>query len=272
MVVTLAEDPCFLCRKYTAYYTKEEQQVYKQFAPYSLICKLCFPSVKLFIENGSSHQEQRKQCLFGLTNYFGVLDRDSAFNLFKGNRSATGGRFFVWERQIPHPVRMDQLVMIVAVTFTQTNEFMRLPQSYILDKHTTYIVRCPDSAYYSAHGTYWFSGKQHEEFECLLERKKLKFAGNTLQKALDEVHLSHGLMDHNNISAECLCEPVSKYIPPLRAPIKRGGVKSLHRYNPWSLKQLAAFSIRNFYFHSHPKMFHTLPKKITDQIVTSVQV
>jgi len=274
-----AEEWCTICKKYSASYSKEEFIFLRQFASYSFptfICKECYPTLKSFIVQGS-HQEQRK-FLFKLTNYFGVLDYQTALAILRTNAETnSGGGFFVWEIQLPHPARMDQMVLIVAVTYTfrgrdRSNVLLKFDSGVsdrILDKYTTYIVQGPDGRYYCGYGSEWFVGS----FQQLVEFDEWKtytlvYFGNTLQDALREVHYRHDFLEHINGRCFCLAKPISKY---LVIPLPSCRFANPPRYEPWSLQSLAAFKIRNYYFHFQPDLFPGMPGKMKHQIVSSPQ-
>jgi len=238
---------CVHCRQYlTRYYTVRELEFFRQFASRSfplLTCVDCYSAVGL-ISTRARAQKDRETHLLNRINYFGVLDVTTAQDIFvsyvarKNNVHAAG--IFMWEFQIPHPIRLDQRNLIVAVTHILGGVQYRrsIPSDARgFDKYTTYIVCGPDGTYYVAYGIQKFQGAWTDDFKTLCHRG-LVSAGKSLPEALASIERTHTHFEHR----ECNCEPISKYA------VLESKTKST-KFTPWSLQHMTAFYIRNQSFN-----------------------
>jgi len=267
-------DWCAHCKQLaTVYYSKDELCFFKQLVSRAfplLACVDCYFSVDIIV-NQKSIQRDREKCLLNRPNYFGVLDATSAQEIFQTNVFKVPG-IFLWEYQIPHPIRLDQRVLIVGVTYTLPTIPHNRPKPTRslggFDKYTSYLVRGPDGSYYIAYGLAQFSGNWNQDFKTL-RRNWIPLPSKSLKSALGHLNIRHAFRDHRSSGGYvCRCTSISKYsvlgtrenfIHPRDIAVKQLQKQHQDRlFNPWSLQHLAAFYVRNHGFNNPYRMYQDI--------------
>jgi hypothetical protein len=248
---------CASCDWYVKCYSLKELDFFRQFNKPGIINYLCLACCSdLYIRIGGEYvQSERANSLLNRTDYWGVLDINSAKSIKNTFKNANKCGSFLWEVQETFSFEKKERVLLIAVTHVRySTNIYRYREYNDLDECTYYIAwSSADGAYYlleRTEGSVVFKGKEstrHRRLEDAIYRAQ------THRQSLSDKCSSHKLRFF------CVC-----------ADVKRFSQHQLEQIHPfvWKLKDLTTFYVRNYSFHFQKEIVQSceLPFSLKNRI------